>query len=267
MSKISSAEFLEMSHPVASMQWKLPVVPKTTGGLGSLFGGAGLAAGVVALEQATEKPLVWATGQYLSITQQPVTLDLEVTLPAIGRNVIQGRAVGHLDDKEIITILGACGVRPNVAEGDWQEMPDVKNPEDCPVLERDHEGETIHDFVDVRIEKGMFGFSGTGDVSGDNNNRLWARMPDVEHDAGALAIIADYMPSALGNALGEPMGCTSLDNTIRIANRTESEWILLDNTIEFAANGFGYGKVNMWSDSGVLMATASQSVIVRPPRI
>ena len=29
----------------------------------------GLAAGVVALEQATETPIVWATGQYLGITQ------------------------------------------------------------------------------------------------------------------------------------------------------------------------------------------------------
>ena len=59
MPKISSADFLEMNHPVATMKWQLPVVPKTTGGRGSLFGGAGLAAGIVALEQATEKPIVW----------------------------------------------------------------------------------------------------------------------------------------------------------------------------------------------------------------
>ena len=78
MNKVPSAEFLEMSHPIATMKWQLPVVPKTTGGRGSLFGGAGLAAGIVALEQATEKPVIWATGQYLSLTQQPVTLDLEV---------------------------------------------------------------------------------------------------------------------------------------------------------------------------------------------
>jgi len=90
-------------------------------------------------------------------------------------------------------------------------------------------------------------------------------MPEIEHDAGALAIIADYMPSALGNALGRIMSCTSLDNTIRYANRATSEWILCDNTIEFVGNGFGYGHVNMWSDSGVLLATASQSMIVREP--
>jgi acyl-CoA thioesterase len=111
----------------------------------------------------------------------------------------------------------------------------------------------------------MFGFSGAGEPSGDNQSLLWARMPEVEHDAGALAIVADYMPSALGNALGKIMSCTSLDNTIRIANHAPNEWILCENQIEHVGDGFGYGRVNMWSESGILLATASQSLIVRLP--
>ena len=264
MSKISSADFLEMTHPIATMKWQLPVVSKTTGGKGSLFGGAGLAAGIVALEQATEKPIVWATGQYLSITQQPVTLDIEVSLPAKGRNVTQGRAVGRLNKDEVITILGACGKRPSIAEGIWNEMPSAAKPEDCDILAKHHDGNTIHDYVEIRIARGMFGFSGAGKPSGDNQTLLWARMPTVEHDAGALAILADYMPSALGNALDKVMGCTSLDNTIRLANHVPSEWILCDNQIEYVGDGFGYGRVDMWSESGILLATASQSLIVRP---
>ena len=129
--KISSAEFLDLSHPTDTLKWQLPVIEKTTGGRGSLFGGVGLAAGIIALEQATGKPVVWATGQYLAITQQPATLDLEVLLPAVGRNVTQGRVVGHLGDKEIITILGACGSRPNVAQGLWETCPDATAPEQC----------------------------------------------------------------------------------------------------------------------------------------
>ena len=255
-----------MGHPIATMKWQLPVVPKTTGGMGSLFGGVGLAAGIVALEQATEKPAVWASGQYLAITQQPTTLDLEVTLPAVGRNVVQGRVVGHLDDREIITILGACGERPNEAEGLWYTMPEATAPDQSLRLEGHHDQPSLHDHVEVRIAHGMYGFSGAGTASGDNRTLLWVRMPEVEHDAGALAIIADYMPSALGNALNRLMGCTSIDNTIRFANRVPSEWILCDNRIDFVGNGFGHGHVNMWSDTGTLLATASQSMIVREMR-
>ncbi len=245
------------------MQWKLPVVPKTTGGRGSLFGGVGLAAGVVTLEQATAKPIVWATGQYLSITQQPAVLDLEAVLPAVGRNVTQGRVVGHLDDQEIITILGACGQRPAAVAGTWSTMPSVPRPEDSEILARHHDGDSLHDHVEVRIARGMFGFSGAGTPSGDNTTQLWIRMPEVEHDAGALAIIADYMPSSLGNAFGSMMGCTSIDNTIRIAQRADSDWVLCDNHIEHVGDGFGYGVVNMWNEDGVLLATASQTMIVR----
>lgn len=263
MRRISTAAFLEMSHPVASMKWQLPVVPKTTGGRDSLFGGAGLAAGIVALEQASGKPVVWATGQYLSLTRQPVMLDLEVILPAIGRNVTQGRVVGHLDDKEVITVLGACGERADTARGLWDVMPDVPAPADSELLTRPRENETIHDHLEVRIARGMFGFSGHGEPSGDNATLLWVRMLEVDHDAGALAIIADYMPSAVGNSLGRMMSCTSLDNTIRIANRAPSEWVLCENRIDHVGNGFGYGNVRMWSDSGSLLATASQSFIVR----
>ena len=261
--KISSAAFLDLSHAADTLHWRLPVVEKTTGGRGSLFGGVGLAAGIVALEQATKKPLVWATGQFLSITQQPLMLDLEVVLPAIGRSVTQGRVVGRLGDREVITVLGACGLRPSIYEGLWETMPDVERPENCESLQRHHDSPSLHEHVDIRIARGMFGFSGHGTATDDGRSLLWTRMPGVKHDAGALAIIADYMPSCLGNALGKVMGCTSLDNTIRFANLTDSEWILCENKIDFVGNGFAFGTMQMWSESGILLATASQSMIVR----
>jgi len=263
--KISSTQFLNLGHPIDTHRWELPITADLTGGRGSLFGGAGLAAGIVALEQATGRPVIWATGQYLSIIQQPVTLELEVTLPAIGRNVSQGRVVGHLDDQEIITILGAVGERSDPAAGTWLDRPDADSPDNCEVLRRHHDTVSMHDHVDIRIARGMFGFSGSGKPSGDGRSLLWARMPKVEHDAGALAIIADYMPSALGNALGKVMHCTSIDNTIRYANREATEWVLCDNMMEFVGNGFAYGTMHMWSEKGALLATASQSMIVRTP--
>jgi acyl-CoA thioesterase len=263
--KISSTQFLNLGHPVDTHRWQLPITADLTGGRGSLFGGAGLAAGIVALEQATEKPVMWATGQYLSIVQQPVTLDLEVSLPAIGRNVSQGRVVGHLGDKEIITILGAVGERSDASSGMWLSCPEAARPEDCPLVVRHHDSASMHDHVEIRLVSGMFGFSGAGEPRDDGRSLLWARMPKVEHDAGALAIIADYMPSALGSALGKIMYCTSIDNTIRYANRDMTDWVLCDNRMEFVGNGFGYGTMHMWSEQGKLLATASQTMIVRTP--
>jgi acyl-CoA thioesterase len=194
-----------------------------------------------------------------------VTFHLEVLLPAIGRNVSPGRVVGHLEDQEIITIIGAVGSREQALSGNWLRCPQAPAPENCDALHRQHGQVTMHHNVDIRLAKGMFGFYGEGQASGDGSSLLWARMPKVEHDAGALAIIADYMPSALGNAFGRVVHCTSLDNTIRFANREPTEWVLCENRMEFVNSGFGYGTMHMWSQSGNLLATASQSIIVREP--
>ncbi len=265
MPRRSTAEFLALTHPVDTHHWELKVDESMTGGKGSLFGGVGLAAGIVALEQATGQPVIWATGQYLSITQQPVTIDLEVQLPARGRNVTQGRVVGHVGDREIITVIGAVGERPAVASGLWAEFPDAPRPEDCPEIDRHMEGESIHKHVELRLARGCFGFSMFGEPTDDGRTLLWARMRDIRNDAAALGIIADYMPSALGNALGRVAHCTSLDNTIRFANRRDTDWVLCDNRMEFVGNGFCHGAAHLWSDDGVLLATASQSLIVRFP--
>ena len=265
MSRISSTEFLSLTHSQDTLRWALPVDEKLTGGRGSLFGGVGLAAGVVALQQATGKPVIWATGQYLSITQQPVTIDLEVLLPAVGRNVTQGRVVGHVGEREIITVIGALGQRPQPVGGTWVECPAAPPPDRCEPIHRHHEGHTLHNHVDLRLARGMFGFSGQGTATEDGRSLLWARMPEVEHDAGALAIIADYMPSVLGSALGRVTHCTSLDNTIRYGRAAATDWILCDNRMEFVGDGFGYGTMHLWSLDGVLLATASQSMIVRVP--
>jgi acyl-CoA thioesterase len=267
MHRRSSAEFLALTHPVDTHRWELKVNESMTGGRGSLFGGVGLAAGIVALEQATAKPVIWATGQYLSITQQPVTIDLEVHLPAEGRHVTQGRVVGHVGAREIITVIGAVGERPPVASGCWVECPAAPPPGDCPPIERDPSGDSLHTHVELRLARGCFGFSMVGEPTEDGRSLLWARMRDIEHDAAALGIIADYMPSVLGNALGRMAHCTSLDNTIRFATRRETEWVLCDNRMTFVGNGFGHGVVHLWSEDGVLLATGSQSLIVRLPEL
>ena len=61
----------------------------------------------------------------------------------------------------------------------------------------------------------------------------------------------------------------SLDNTLRVCRLVPTEWVLLDIRIHAVANGFGHGIVHLWAEDGTLLATASQSTIVRmmPPEL
>ncbi len=265
----SSTDFLNLDRHGDTDRWSLPLTPALSGGGGSLFGGAGLAAGIQAIERTTGRPAVWATGQYIARTQPGEVMDLEVTIPSQGYTVSQGRMVGHVGDREIITVLAAVGERPELSRAIWATPVDVPGPEECSPLERsfgeDGDEESMHRHVDVRVARGMFGFVDGGTPSGDERTTIWARMPGVQNDPGALAIMADYGPSALGNALAKQTSCTSIDNTIRFADPAGSDgaWVQLDNQIEFVGNGFAHGTTLMWSQGGRLLAVASQSMIVR----
>lgn len=267
MGTTTTADFLGLER--VGDTWRLPITSRTIGGgRNSLFGGVGLAVGILALEEVTGQPAVWATGQYASPLFEPATLELAVELPAVGRTVTQGRVVGRSDGGEIVSVIGATGHRTEVHRGVWESMPDAPDPDACPDVERDFDGETIHDHVEVRVARGMFGFSGVGAPSGDHRTLLWARMPEVEIDRAALAIIADYSPSSLGNAVGARTSITSLDNTIRFADPApaNTDWILCDNRVDFVGNGFGHGTSFLWAADGTMLATASQSMTVVVPK-
>jgi hypothetical protein len=96
-------------------------------------------------------------------------------------------------------------------------------------------------------------------------------MPDLlDVSSGAsLAILGDYVPFGIGQALGRMGGGNSLDNTLRVYRLVPTEWVLLDIRIDAVAHGFGHGTVHLWSQDGSLLASASQSTIVRmmPPEL
>ncbi len=259
-------EFLGLRATHNPHRWVLPVERGIcVRYAGFLFGGAGLGAAVTALESTTGRGLVWATAQYLSYARPPEILDLDVTVPVSGNHSSQARATGHVGDREIFTVNATLGRRTLDVEGMWAQPPDVPPPADCPPAPMMDGGDgTIHSRVDLRVGRGRYGASRDGTPSEDGRSALWARIRDgVETSAATLAIIADWMPSGISHALGRWAGGNSLDNTLRIVDVVQSEWILCDIRVLAIRHGFGHGLIHLWSEDKRLLATGSQSFIVR----
>jgi len=261
--QMDALTFLGLQATDDPNRWKLPVTDGICTGGGFLFGGAGLAAGIEALERTSGRPVVWATAQYLSFARPPAVLDVDVKLAVSGHQVSQGRAVAHDGDNEILTVNAALGRRPLEAMGEWAVRPDVPGPEECGPR-RHWRGETndISSRLNVRVAMGR-DFDELDGTPGTGRTAMWAHLPDIEVSAAGLAVLGDFVPSGIGQALGMRAGGNSLDNTLRVARIVPTEWVLLDIRIHAVANGFGHGLVHLWAEDGTLLGTASQSAIVR----
>ena len=261
---MDAVAFYGMEQTEDPAHWRLPVVPTLCSGLGALFGGCGLGACVEALEQFTGRPLVWATGQYLSYARPPAVLDIRVDEVVRGHQISQARAVATVDGDEILTVNAALGHRDVPHHGEWAEMPIVPAPMDCrprELMER-HEG-SIMDRIDMRMADART-FDDLDGTPGTGRCALWVRLPGLlELSAATLSIVGDYVPFGISQALGKRAGGNSLDNTLRVARRVPTEWILADIRVQAIADGFGHGLVHLWAQDGTLLGTASQSTIVR----
>ena len=267
--RMDSREFLGLEPTHNPFRWKLPVTPGISAGGNFLFGGCGLGAAISAMEGTSGRPCVWATAQYLSYAKPGEVVDIDVTIAVDGHQITQARAVCHVADREILTVNAALGDRPIAESGQWEQMPtDVPPPEEC--SERPHFGEmagTISERLDERMIKARSFDKLDGSTPGDGQTMLWARLPDVITgvDATTLAILGDFVPMGVGQALGARAGGNSLDNTLRVCRTVPTEWVLMDIRVHAVERGFGHGLVHMFADDakGTLLGTASQSVIVR----
>lgn len=263
-----AAELFDLRQTHNPHRWVLPVEARICVGPPEnsfLFGGVGLAASITAMERTTGRPVIWATAQYLSYAKPEEFLDVDVIVPKQGKHVTQARVVGHVGDREILTVNAALGARPQDVSAQWARMPEVPPPAECEsmphfqVATRD-----LHHQFDMRVAKGRYGNARKGELSSDGHAVLWGRPKEHRPvTSGLLAIIADYVPSATGHALGRFAGANSLDNTIRIRELRDTEWMCCDIRIHGVNAGFVHGRMHVFAEDGTLLATASQSGIMR----
>jgi acyl-CoA thioesterase len=262
---MDAREFLGLDATPNPHRCYLPLVRGVSTGHQFLFGGCALGAAIEAMERTAGRPLIWATGQYLSYAHPPEILDIDVTIAVEGRQITQARAVGHVGDREIVTVNAALGRRADPDSGTWSRPPEVPPPGECPLRTLRMPGEeSIMSRTEVRLANAREWADLDGTPNADGRSALWARLPDLlESSAATLAILGDYVPFGISQALGVMGGGNSLDNTLRIVQVVPTEWVLLDIRIDAVADGFGTGTVLLWAEDGTLLATASQSTIVR----
>lgn len=267
---MTTKPFIDLQATHNPHRWHLKVEPRLCVGPPGhkfLFGGVGLASAISALEQTTGRPCIWATAQYLSFANPPDIMDIDVKVPMAGKNITQARVRAHINEREIFTVNAAVGARESEHSHQWLSLPDVPKAEDCPPFPRyDETSEDLHAFLDMRVARGRYsaGRNVQGGRSEDGHVTLWGRSKTGEPiNSTMLAIINDFVPSATSHALGLPAGSNSLDNTLRIRKIVDTEWVCCDIQVEGVHNGFVHGRIAMFADDGTLMATGSQSGIIR----
>ena len=259
--------FYGLEHDDDGPRWQLPVVRRICSGLGALFGGCGLGAAIAALEHVSGRPVVWATAQFLEFARPGSTVELEVTEVIRGHATSQGRVLARVDGQEIFTVLAAMGRRTLAWSGEWAERPEVPPPDACPArpLRPEHAG-TFAEQLEVRAAK-LRPLEDLDGTPGDGRSAVWVRNPwGTDSQAAALAIVGDYVPMGIGQASGRRVESSSLDNTLRMVKVHPTEWILADIRVHAVADGFGHGLVHLWAEDGTLIASASQSAIVKDPK-
>ncbi len=261
-----SHSFLRL-EPLDAGRWTLDVTDGLSVGRGGnrfLFGGAGLAASVQAMEQASGRPAIWATAQYLAYARPGEQVVVATSLPAVGKYITQARATISHERGEILTATAALGTRDGLS-GQWVQPPPVPSWEDCPEHRHWSSDENLGARFRFRPAHGFFGDDPAGAARSDDGRLLfWIRaVEDIPVDRVLLAVVADFMSPGIRNATGRRAGGNSLDNTIRYGALVPTTWMLCDVQIETIASGFVHGSMLIYAENGALLACASQSMIVR----
>ena len=150
----------------------------------------------------------------------------------------------------ILTTVGALGARDEVGGQTFSAMPGVPAPLDCPGLE-----------IPTSAARGLMGqlerrLAQRDEPSG--RETVWFR-PLAGHgvSAGLLAIIGDF----LAGAHPDTRGSIGFDNTLRVVAMPDTDWILADMAIAHIGESVFHGSMNLFSESGHLMAIASLTAL------
>lgn len=251
-------------------EWALDVVPANSSPMDVLFGGAALGASIQVAAAETGTAVRWASTRFLAPPPVGERITLTLSVDAAGRRTTHstvtasGRGVTYFDTR---LVTGSGDSTSSAVEGQWSTAPHIPAPLDCRPIRFGAGGEGYAVArVERRLAVGPHPWTDP-DVSGTGRVAMWARIADTATSSPAgLAWLADSVVTGVAQAIGPLSRATSLDNTIRVAADAQSEWVLLDVVAEGAADGYAYGRVDLYAEDGALLATGSQTCLCRRDR-
>ena len=229
---------------------------------GALYGGTGLAVSVAAMEAATDRPILWASTQFVSQPYLGATIEWQVERLAVGKRAAQLMLRATSDGAVAFVAIGSTGIpAADGLTGEYLQMPKVSPPDGAPPrfssLPSVPNPESWTLLVELREAQ----------VLEDDGPPVafWARLRNGGAlTPSAIAFVADMVPLGVARSAGKLGAGASLDNTMRFRGGVaETDWVLLDLQGDFANGGYGHGTVRMWTQDGALVATGSQSASMR----
>ena len=244
---------------------------------GRLYGGTAIAASIVAAELVSDRRPLWMTTQFVSTVDEGAVVHVVAEVLAPGRRTNQVRITGTGEDgATVFASLGATGhLREEGLDGGLERCPTVTAPEDAEPWSSPFAGMArlagIEDLPELPTHRGFTKLIEMRAAQilehpddGPGRICLWIRRRDREPLTPAMAAFAaDMVPMSVAMAFGVVAGGTSLDNTIRVGEYRESEWMLLDLRPHGAAGDYAHGIAHIWSPDGDWLATASQTAAMR----
>jgi acyl-CoA thioesterase-2 len=246
-------------------RWRIRIEQRHLNPGGTLYGGEGIAAASWAMAAVAGRPLLWNTTRFVDTARLDDELVLTASIDAAGKRTSQVSVRATRGDDVVLEAWGACGDGADTGPSEvWIEMPEVPAPEQCeptPPI-----GVIPPSFLDTLERRLAFGsFPAPGKAPADARIGMWTRVLRQDStSAPMLSWLGDCMPLGVAVAIGRiPFG-TSLDNTIRLLGRSPSEWVLADVRPKGSFRGYAYGDVDLWSQDGHLLATATQTAAIKP---
>ncbi|MHB1138860.1 MAG: acyl-CoA thioesterase [Microthrixaceae bacterium] len=270
---MTDADFLGLVRDDEPGGFRFSVVNHLSRLDGRLYGGTAIAVSIVVAEQISERAPLWMTTQFVSTAPGGADVSVLGEILAPGRRTNQVRVTATDDSGAVMfASLGATGHhRPGGLAGTFEHAPEVAAPDDS----ADSGGPFVAMLRNAgvaeppRVPQGV-GFASVVEFrepeirshpdGGPGRICMWCRRRDgVALTPAMLSFVADMVPLSVAHGAGLVAGGVSLDNTIRFAAAEPTEWVLLDLRAHFAAGAYGHGVAHLWSESGALLATASQT--------